>query len=349
MANKNFTDFTLKTPPANNDFLVGYNADGSAEFRTTLRSLASASFTNAFQHYYTVYVDKLGNDSTARVGNPFYPFRTPQTAYASLSYLAGLGFPCVIKFSPGNFEGISIAADWPSHFSIQGAGPEATFIAAISSQPLDYQEVGSTRTYGINLIGDFSYTVGTVEVGQGIDSFFGSNTVDAGQITLKNVLVNRVIQGTAWGPLSNAGNILIDNCRIGSGGIATGYGEEQGISLQLKDSLVSGNVSINGSAVGSGSVVINNSEITGSTILEPNAQTLTIKNSIMNGLTAKDSQSAPNSPVYIYNSVLGNVYLGDSSEYPGNTNYFWHSMFKSLTNVSGLSAGNYNSVNALIN
>lgn len=38
MSNQNFTNFTLKTP-ASGDFLVGYNADGSSEFRTTVNTL----------------------------------------------------------------------------------------------------------------------------------------------------------------------------------------------------------------------------------------------------------------------------------------------------------------------
>lgn len=45
MANKNFTDFTLKTP-TNADFLVGYNADGSNEFKITINSLVSSYVNN---------------------------------------------------------------------------------------------------------------------------------------------------------------------------------------------------------------------------------------------------------------------------------------------------------------
>lgn len=45
MADQNFTNFTLKTP-ANTDFLVGYNADGSNEFKTTVSALVSSYATN---------------------------------------------------------------------------------------------------------------------------------------------------------------------------------------------------------------------------------------------------------------------------------------------------------------
>jgi hypothetical protein len=45
MANQNFTDFTLKTPTSG-DFLVGYNADGSDEFRTTVGVLLSSCITS---------------------------------------------------------------------------------------------------------------------------------------------------------------------------------------------------------------------------------------------------------------------------------------------------------------
>jgi hypothetical protein len=45
MANQNFTDFILKTP-ASGDFLVGYNANGSREFKTTVNALVSSFATN---------------------------------------------------------------------------------------------------------------------------------------------------------------------------------------------------------------------------------------------------------------------------------------------------------------
>ena len=45
MANQNFTDFTLKTP-LSGDFLVGYNADGSTEFKTTVNALVSSYATS---------------------------------------------------------------------------------------------------------------------------------------------------------------------------------------------------------------------------------------------------------------------------------------------------------------
>jgi hypothetical protein len=45
MTNQNFTDFTLKTP-ASGDFLVGYNADGSAEYKTTVNTLVGSFATN---------------------------------------------------------------------------------------------------------------------------------------------------------------------------------------------------------------------------------------------------------------------------------------------------------------
>lgn len=45
MANKNFTDFTLKTP-ISGDFLVGYNADGSVEYKTTVNRLLSSYVTS---------------------------------------------------------------------------------------------------------------------------------------------------------------------------------------------------------------------------------------------------------------------------------------------------------------
>ena len=45
MANKNFTDFTLKTP-LSGDFLVGYNASGSTEIRTAVASFALSAHTH---------------------------------------------------------------------------------------------------------------------------------------------------------------------------------------------------------------------------------------------------------------------------------------------------------------
>lgn len=45
MANQNFTDFTLKVP-ASGDFLVGYNANGTNEFKTTVAALISSYATN---------------------------------------------------------------------------------------------------------------------------------------------------------------------------------------------------------------------------------------------------------------------------------------------------------------
>lgn len=41
MANQNFTNFTLKIP-ASGDFLVGYNADSSDEYRTTISHLTNS-------------------------------------------------------------------------------------------------------------------------------------------------------------------------------------------------------------------------------------------------------------------------------------------------------------------
>jgi hypothetical protein len=45
VANKNFIDFNLKTP-SDSDFLVGYNSDGSAEYKTTVSGLLSSFATN---------------------------------------------------------------------------------------------------------------------------------------------------------------------------------------------------------------------------------------------------------------------------------------------------------------
>jgi hypothetical protein len=39
MPSKNFTNFNLKTDPLSGDFIVGYNSDGSAEFKLTISKL----------------------------------------------------------------------------------------------------------------------------------------------------------------------------------------------------------------------------------------------------------------------------------------------------------------------
>ena len=43
MATKNFTQFSLETVPLTGDYLVGYKADGSTEFRTTVEGILEKS------------------------------------------------------------------------------------------------------------------------------------------------------------------------------------------------------------------------------------------------------------------------------------------------------------------
>lgn len=92
MANKNFTDFTLKTP-ASGDFLVGYNADGSTEIRTTVGAFALSAHTHL--------ASQISNSTT--VG------RSLMTATDAAAARAAIGAGTVSEGGEPEFQSITLS------------------------------------------------------------------------------------------------------------------------------------------------------------------------------------------------------------------------------------------------
>jgi len=65
----NFTDFNLTDAPADSDFIVGYKGDGSAEQRTTVNDLLSASLASKGVRFLGYQSIAIGNGNTANVNS----------------------------------------------------------------------------------------------------------------------------------------------------------------------------------------------------------------------------------------------------------------------------------------
>lgn len=127
MANKNFTDFTLKTP-VSGDFLVGYNADGSNEFKTTVNALVSSFASNLLSVTYTE-LTSLSSTNSLKTGQ-FYILSDFVT-----EYMAENGTEWI---SPNNSAFISNNNGTPIAISSIAATPEPLIVQAIASNKLSH-------------------------------------------------------------------------------------------------------------------------------------------------------------------------------------------------------------------
>lgn len=127
MANQNFTNFTLKVP-ASGDFLVGYNADGSAEYKTTvnrlLSSYASSSISVTFDE-----LTALSSTNSFKVGQ-FYTLSDFVTEY--------MGDNGTEWISPNNSTFISNNNGTPIAISAIAAIPEPLILQAVAPNKLSH-------------------------------------------------------------------------------------------------------------------------------------------------------------------------------------------------------------------
>jgi hypothetical protein len=82
MATKNFTQFNLKTPLLTSDFIVGYRADGSAEFRSQIKDIVTLVPDSDKQ---TLTFNPVNNNLTISSGNTVSLTSLADTAFSTVS------------------------------------------------------------------------------------------------------------------------------------------------------------------------------------------------------------------------------------------------------------------------
>ena len=125
MANKNFTQFDLRVPPLTSDFLVGYKADGTAEYRTTVQQIINLVGETDSQ---TLSFNENNKDLSISLGNT-----------VSLSSLATNNF-VQTNFLPLTGGTITGATRIDNNFTVQGE---------ISASNVIYDATGNSDQWNI--------------------------------------------------------------------------------------------------------------------------------------------------------------------------------------------------------
>ena len=104
MPSKNFTNFNLKTAPLSGDFIVGYNSDGSAEFKLTIGKL--------FEYFITQL-----NLTTTTTTTPAPTTTTTTTLGPVVGYnhlFTSSSIPIDVSYSDGAFNFSTTAGNNPN-------------------------------------------------------------------------------------------------------------------------------------------------------------------------------------------------------------------------------------------
>lgn len=176
----------------------------------------------SFDSSRVLYVDTVGDDGTAVIGDPRFSFLTAQAAYDAAD--AGSG-DYLLKFGVGTFGTITLAADWPSRIKIAGAGASLSVLTLITS---------AGGTYHVNLTSDKSITVTTINT--------SSSGAISGNITLTSVVATTINSSNNGGPTYNAGTVVASKCELGSINSSGMLPAGNGAPITLNDCQVSGNV-----------------------------------------------------------------------------------------------------------
>lgn len=82
MATKNFTQFSLKTPLLTSDYIVGYRADGTAEFKARIKDIVTLVPDSDKQ---TLTFNSANNNLTISSGNTVSLASLADTAFSTTS------------------------------------------------------------------------------------------------------------------------------------------------------------------------------------------------------------------------------------------------------------------------